>query len=204
MDSVLVKLRKLISGFNRSSKRKRQFGIKQAERGLPIHQPIHDKPTRWGSTFDMVERFLEQQAAFCAVLVDDRKSWHLMLQDFDNSVLETVRDVLGPRSDFTDAMSGEKTITISCVQPVMWTIFNVLALNATDSNLTSEMKQKIADDLKNRYTAGEITALLDCATYFDVRFKNTLVVDLDAVHERLLNDTDNMVISIPMMNETPE
>jgi hypothetical protein len=92
---------------------------------LPIHQPIHDELTRWGSTYDMVERFLEQQSAFCAVLADDRKSWHLMLQDSDISVLETVRDVLGPLKDFTDALSGEKTITICCVQPVTWKIFNV-------------------------------------------------------------------------------
>jgi len=40
----------------------------------------------------------------------------------------------------------------------------------------------IADDLRNRYTAGEIPMLLDCATYIDVRFK--VVVDSDSVKER--------------------
>ncbi len=66
------------------------------------------------------------------------------------------------------------------------------------------MKQKIADELKKRYTAGEITALLECATYLDIRFKNTFVVDSNCVHERLIHDIDNMSGSTAVMNETPE
>jgi len=47
---ALVTVRKLVSGFNRSTKRKRLLAEKQASKGLPLHQPIHDEPTRWGST----------------------------------------------------------------------------------------------------------------------------------------------------------
>ena len=54
VNSRLVRLRRLISAFNRSTKRKRQLEKQQAEQGLPLHQPIHDEPTRWGSTYDMV------------------------------------------------------------------------------------------------------------------------------------------------------
>jgi len=49
------------------------------------------------------------------VLADDRKSWHLMPRDEDVSVLETIRNIRGPLSEFTDALSGEKQVTISCV-----------------------------------------------------------------------------------------
>jgi len=52
--------------------------------------------------------------------------------------------------------------------------------------------QLIADDLRNRYIAGEIPMLLDCATYFDVRFKNTFVVDSDGVKEKLVNNIENI------------
>jgi len=52
--------------------------------------------------------------------------------------------------------------------------------------------QLIADDLRNRYIAGKIQMLLDCATYFDVRFKNTFVVDSDGVKEKLVNNIENI------------
>jgi len=65
------------------------------------------------SIYIMAEWFLEQQSVFCSVLADDRKSWHLMPKDSDISVLETVRDVLSLLNDFTDALSGEKQVTIS-------------------------------------------------------------------------------------------
>ena len=54
---ALVTVRKLVSGFNRSTKRKRLLAEKQAAKGLPLHQPTHDEPTRWGSTYHMVDRF---------------------------------------------------------------------------------------------------------------------------------------------------
>ena len=187
----LSKLRKLISSFNRSSKRKRELFKKQAERGLPQHKPIHDEPTRWGSTFEMIERFLEQQAAFCAVLADDRKSWTLMPQDPDLCVYETVKEVLGPLSEFTDALSGEKEVTISCILPVLWKIFASLSVTSSDGALAEQIKQIIADDLKSRYTGDSVVLLLDCATYLDVRFKNTFVSDIDQVKGTLISEMVN-------------
>jgi len=55
----------------------------------------------------------------------------------------------------------------------------------------------IADDLRNRYIAGEIPMLLDCATYF--AFKNTFVIDSDGVKERLINNVENNKLLERMM-----
>lgn len=106
--SRLSRLRKTVSGFSRSNKMSRQLKEKQKSLKLPQHKLIYDEPTQWGSTYDMVESFCEQQQAVCAVLADDRKKWFLMPKDTDMTTLETVRDVLAPLSDFTDALSGEK------------------------------------------------------------------------------------------------
>lgn len=57
-----------------------------------------------------------------------------MSTDSDTSVYEAVKDVLGLLSEFTAALSGEKEVTISCVQPVLWKIFAVLAVSANNSN----------------------------------------------------------------------
>ena len=78
-----------------------------------------DVVTRWGSIFDMISRILEQQQALSAVLAEDKKNWHRMINDTDLSVLETVSDILKPLSYLTDALACEKEITASAVYPVL-------------------------------------------------------------------------------------
>jgi hypothetical protein len=91
------------------------------------------------------------------------------------------------------------------VQPILWKIFSVLAIDSTDSSLAEQMKQLIADDLRKRYVSGEIPMILDCATYLDVRFKNTFVADSDAVKDRMLGDVERVDHSRPIaMDEAPE
>lgn len=111
VSAALSRLRKTISGFTRSSKLLRHLRAKQL--ALPEHHLIHDAPIRWNSSYDMVERFVEQQQALCAVLAEDRKKWHLMPKDGDITILETLKEVTEPLSPFTDALSGEKLTTLS-------------------------------------------------------------------------------------------
>lgn len=66
----------LVELFHRSWKKSRDLREKQHILGLPQHNLTGDVVTRWGSTFDMISRILEQQQALSAVLAEDRKNWH--------------------------------------------------------------------------------------------------------------------------------
>ena len=86
----------------------------------------------------MKERILEQQRAIHSVLADDRKYWNKMLTDQESTCLETIVSVLKPIFNFTDALSGEKHVTISAVQPLLSHITNsLLASNEQDNTLTT-------------------------------------------------------------------
>ncbi|XP_015256757.1 PREDICTED: zinc finger BED domain-containing protein 1-like, partial [Cyprinodon variegatus] len=193
IDSVsgaLSRLRKTVAAFTRSPKMTRQLKKKQKDLKLPEHRLIHDEPTRWDSTFEMVDRFTEQQQAVSAVLAEDRKKWYLMPKDSDITILETVKEVLSPLSSFTDALSGEKHTTLSSVLPLTWKIYSTLTIEDTSRHLERQLKQKIGDDLKHRYEDRNLQLVLNTATFLDPRFKDSFTTLKEELKQHLI--VDNM------------
>lgn len=64
----------------------------------------------------MLQRFIEQQQAVCAVLATERGAWHLMPKDAD---IEQVLQILQPLSAFTDALASESRVSLSALRPVL-------------------------------------------------------------------------------------
>ena len=60
-----------------NTKKQRELVIAQERKGLPSHKLKVDVVTRWGSSYEMVERMMEQMEAIRVVLASDRKSSHL-------------------------------------------------------------------------------------------------------------------------------
>ena len=63
--------RSLVECFSRSWKKSRDLQEKQTQLGMKNHKLIGAVSTRWGSTYEMIERILEQQQAIAAVLAED-------------------------------------------------------------------------------------------------------------------------------------
>lgn len=68
VEAAIKSCRHLFKGYSRSWKTTCDLKKQQRELDLPEHELIHDDVTRWGSTYEMIERFLEQQQAIGAVL----------------------------------------------------------------------------------------------------------------------------------------
>ena len=123
----------------------------------------------------MVSRIIEQQQAICAVLASDRKHWHKMPSDAEFATLEALCAVLEPLSNFTDALSGEKHVTVSAVHPLLDHILTSLVSSSSDDcTVIKEMKKIIREDLSSRYSAHSIL-LLDKCSYLDPRFRSKYV-----------------------------
>ena len=162
----------LVELFHRSWKKTRDLRQKQDELGLPKHKIMVGVVTRWGSTYSMVSRIIEQQQAISSVLADDRKNWHKMPTDAEFSTMETIVEVLKPLSYLTDALSGEKQVTVSAVLPVMKHVKNRLSPVDTDSRLSKQMKEVMWGDLQARYIKYEVSRILGFASFLDPRFKD--------------------------------
>ena len=83
---------------------------------------------------------------------------------------------------FTDALAGEKNVTVSAVRPLLQHILDVLlAVSSDDKPLVKELKRIICDDLHSRYTTPDISELIDKCCFLDPRFKTQHLQDKDEV-----------------------
>ena len=129
----------------------------------------------------MVSRITEQQQAVCAVLVDDRKNWNKMLTNQEINTIEVVATILEPFSFLTDALSGEKNITLSAICPVLKHILEKLtAHNDEDMRLAREIKLAIHTDISNCYGKYVVAVLLDKAAF---RFRECISELEPTIHE---------------------
>ena len=67
MDRLLGTVNRIVSFFHRSDTANTQLKAEQKLLDLPQHKLLQDCKTRWNSSYDMLERYVEQQAAVPAV-----------------------------------------------------------------------------------------------------------------------------------------
>lgn len=190
-DRAIGLCRKAVSAFSYSWKKRRDMAELQVELGLPPHQLVTESPTRWGSRQKMIERFLEQEKVISRILAGDRKTRHLVPAWQDLEVLESIDKAIKPLQEFTDALSGESYVSVSCVKPVLHLFrTSLLQPQEGDLRLTTTIKGKILNYLEEKYREPENDELLDMASLLDPRFRTTYITPskLDEIKMRAINE----------------
>lgn len=185
--------KKLVGHFSHSWKEKKALQKAQQEHNLPDHQLVTECPTRWGSRQKMIERILEQHRALSDVLAADKKSRNLIPTWQDLDALESVNQALQPLQEFTDALSGENYVSVSCVKPVLNLMkTSVLAEKEEDSELTRDIKLKILNCMSCKYDDPATQELLDMASFIDPRFKATYIQSdkVEGIKARVLSEME--------------
>ena len=107
--------------------------------------------THWGSAYDMVERLLEQIDAIRIVFGANRSSPHLIPSWKNCDILQAVAAALKPLKEMTDALSAEKSLTISAVKPLLnYFTTEVLVDKNDDVELTTEIIELIKEDMGDK------------------------------------------------------
>ena len=111
---MLSRVRRLVNPFHKSTKSTYKLVEKQQLLDLSQHKLKSDCLTQWRSTYNMLERLLEQQQAVCAVLLESEKRdvRLLMPSSEEFTVVQEVNEILKTFHFATEIISAEKYPTI--------------------------------------------------------------------------------------------
>ena len=152
---LVGRVRRISTFFHRSTKAKHLFEINQKLLKLPRRKLITDVATRWNSAHDMMERFLEQQAAVHATLlspeinVQEADIFTLSRTDLSNA--EEIVKTLKPMKDCTALMSEERNPTVCLIAPLHAQLLQSMSEKIGDQPVIRDVKTAMRTDLLKRY-----------------------------------------------------
>lgn len=108
---------------------------------------IKDVVTRWNSTLDMLNHYLEQQAAIAAAPSSPEKRKNAgAIDTLDSSDIRDAEDLVklpNPLKTATAVLSAEKSPTISLIVPLKSMIEQIMAPKDGDSTTVVDTKSAI-------------------------------------------------------------
>jgi len=145
---LLVSCKRLVKHFQKSVIVSNALEEKQKQMGSKENSLIIDCETSWNSSYDMLERLLEQRLPVYAVLHDpavtkmaDARS--LNLTDHQLKIIEGLVPVLKPLYFATRTMCSELYPTVGGIYPILFRIINHhLAENAQDTPAVAKFKKQ--------------------------------------------------------------
>ena len=177
---LLGKVRSVVKFFTRSTSATTVLVRKQELLELPKLKLKIDVPTRWNSTYDMVERYLQIEPAIYAAytcMKKDCKDKEALLSDSDNALLRLLVQVLLPMKKATTVMCEESVPTVSVIAPLLSRLLNFMEPSDEDKPLIKDVKKTILTDLNARYQDDSVKEVLHVSAALDPRFKSLAFLD---------------------------
>ncbi len=111
-----------------------------------------------------------------------------------------INQALQPLQEFTDALSGERYVSVSYVKPVLHLMnTSILAAKEEDSDLTKSIKMKILEYMNTKYDNPATQELLDMTCFMDPRFKANYIIS-DKVSDIRARVMSEIEATVPQVN----
>ncbi|XP_046692240.1 E3 SUMO-protein ligase ZBED1 [Silurus meridionalis] len=196
VERLLGRIRRVTSFFRHSTIASHQLIQKQDLLQLPKHRLITDVVTRWNISYDMIDRFLEQQPTICAALLSTEvrtcEKDVFTMNEADITCAEEVLKALMPTKNATLVMSEEPTFSV--IAPLYSKLVMGTEESPDDTKTAKDIKAAIAQDLGKRYANERETLCM--ASALNPRFKDLPFLSEMEIKETYSKMTDAVVAAI--------
>ncbi|XP_024884997.1 zinc finger BED domain-containing protein 1-like, partial [Temnothorax curvispinosus] len=194
--SVIKKGAEIVIAFRHSYSRTTALEDKLKSLGLPTLRLMQRCPTRWDSTFFMLDRLQTLRSGIMAALSDPSVFKLAIAAKLELCEAEWVKIMqltvlLKPFQQATTILCAEKSITLSIVRPIIYNLINRhLLVKDDDSSLQRTFKVQAALDLTDRFKMenidvnNEVTAM-QMATLLDPRHKKLTAEPSESVRSSI-------------------
>lgn len=145
--SIIKKCKKIVTFFHNSSKATAQLRNEMEAKGLKITEIIQDVPTRWNSSFYMLERINSLIDILNTVIPRLKKCSITMLNAEEIEALPELISLLKPFEEATKFLSGSSYPSISLIIPTVKGIY--LELEGLKGTIRTSVALSFLDQLKN-------------------------------------------------------
>lgn len=171
--------RNLVGHFKKSAKATAALKEKQTQQNVVQHKLIQDVATRWNSTYEMLNRLVEQRWPVTAVLSDPsitkKGNRTLDLTGDQWKLAQETSELLGPLVTFTELLSQEANLSLSATVPMLFNLKKRhLSPLEDDSPTIREMKNTLVKEIDSRWELLNLepTSIYLLSSALDVRFKH--------------------------------
>ncbi|XP_044751633.1 zinc finger BED domain-containing protein 4-like [Coccinella septempunctata] len=169
-ERVIKTCRQIVGHFKRSEQASRKLNECQKQCGLPIHSMIQDIEVRWNSTYNMLERLLEQKTAINLYSLEHGRIENLSTSDWE--LIKNLTDVLKFFYEATLDLSFDSAC-ISVVIPLISLLNRKLQTRSeNESEDMRNMKTRLHESMNQRFAYIKGHPALITSTLLDPRFKN--------------------------------
>ncbi|XP_059216912.1 E3 SUMO-protein ligase ZBED1-like isoform X1 [Stomoxys calcitrans] len=169
IDSILKKVRKIVTFFHKSSNALKKLYENQRQGTQTPLKLKHDVETRWNSTYEMLQRIFNLKDAVITTLSLIRPDLLFPLEEWD--LIEEILPILKPFYQMTMDISAEKSVTLSKVLVLCNILEQTISKITSTNSIISNMLTILRNDLNTRFGSYERNYLYAESALLDPRFK---------------------------------
>lgn len=177
VQSLLSTARKICERVQRSPRAKAKLAELQREYGLPPHHLLQDVPSRWSTSFHMLERLLEQKRAVNALSAEC--DFRELLSCDQWEVMQSVCHALKPFAAASREMSAHVS-TLSQVIPMIHILTRRVEMLFQETMGIDTMLRALREAMVSRLSATLHDPRYVLATLLDPRYKASLFSEEEA------------------------
>ena len=199
ISNLLARCRSIVGHFKHSSTASSELSSLAQQSGLQFTKLIQEVPTRWNSTFNMLDRIYMLRGPLSTILISSKKKSirDMMLNGDEIDLCSKFIEILKPINLITEKLCADSLPTLSSIFPILVNLIENILQNPPDDSLI-RFCSTLRNELEVRfYKLSDFLIFMSLTSLLDPRFKSLLFLSPERRNDAHTMLTDRLIAFIP-------